>query len=187
MATDAAPAPWRPGLPLTAETRLADVAAVVTFGQNDPAYDAIATALHKRNCITLDNWSDWTKGEFFSCIKSAAVVLKKNRNAYLSALETATQRKLLIERSRILGDQDKTAEKKPTGGDMLGLSKKVQASDDFNPMRWVPDPIVYEGIPKKDEVDYLEKEHEELLLDRLWLALQACARHNASPRAAVHA
>jgi hypothetical protein len=63
---------------------------------------------------------------------------------------------------------------------MMGLSRKV-TSDSFNASKWRPDALVYEGVPNKDDVDYMDYIYEKLYMDKLWLAMQARARSSHMP------
>ena len=61
---------WRPGLPITADTHLSDIAHVLAEGQQDDAFNVIASLLSKRGCVTIGHWCDWSKGEFFEVLKT---------------------------------------------------------------------------------------------------------------------
>ena len=59
--------------------------------------------------------------------------------------------------------------KKQSGGDTTAMSAKQAPSETFNHSKWLPDMRVYEGVPKKGDAEYMEKEQEELYVDKLWL------------------
>ena len=164
---------WRPGVTVTDEVKIVDIACALSFGQQDPAFDRIAEVLSKRGCKSVADWGSWTKEEFFTLIKTNVkeLGLTKNRHAYLKGFESCTGRQLGVDDGD--GFDPLKKEKKPSGGDMMGLSRKVAASDEFRANKWRPDSQVYHGVPTKGAVDYLGPEEEKLYMDKLWLALQA--------------
>ena len=171
---------WRPGLAVTDASKLCDIACALSFGQSDNAFSDIAALLHKRGCITVGDWHEWSKAEFFTMIKSNAdLKLKKNRHAYLKGFESATGHAL---GGGVDGSSNGLikAEKQTSGGDMMALSRKV-VSKDFNASKWHPDARVYEGVPRAADVEHMDDEAEKLYLDKLWLALQAHAFARSSP------
>ena len=167
----AASAPWRPGDPITDDVPIADIAKFLAFGQNDPAFDRIASLLGKRGCTSVAQWRDWTKSEFYTMLKIADDSLKKKRNAYLRGFEVAIGHELSVtsdEKLAIKAEGDKAS----CGGDMMQLSRKLSASQGFNPVKWQPDALVFDGVPKKGDADFIDDEKEKLYLDKLWLAAQ---------------
>ena len=170
-------AEWRPGQAVVDATKISDLAAALAFGQSDDTYITLAEMLSQRGCDTVGKWRTWTKGEFFTLIKSKSdLKMKKHRNAYLTGFESATRQPLRIE-AAAAGDGNGLikSEKKRSGGDMLQLSRKVVSST-FNGSKWEPDALVYEGLPKKGEVEFLGPEDEKLYMDKLWLCAQVLAR-----------
>jgi hypothetical protein len=123
----------------------------------------------------VGDWRDWTKGEFFTLMKSSCILLRKSRQAYLKGFESATGVTLRTGIEVAEGNGLMKQEKKSSGGDMMAQSRKV-LSDTFNATKWSPDPHVYEGVPKKTDVLYMDPEDEKLYVDKLWLALQVLAR-----------
>ena len=175
---EAAPQQWRPGVPVTDTTPMADIAAALAFGQSDDAFNAIAELLKKRNCITVADWKGWLKGEFLMMVKLSCGKTKKHRNAYLVGFESATGVKLELE---VGGDGLFVKVKKQSGGDTTGLSAQLAPSENFMPTKWLPDLRVYEGVPKKCDAPFLTDPQEKLYLDLLWLAAQVRPRIRRVP------
>jgi hypothetical protein len=167
---------WMPGLPVTGATELRSIASAIAFGREDNAFNTIASLLGGRGCTTVDTFRDWTKGEFFSLLKANGqhLKMKSHRSAYLAGFEKATGVRLEAETSH--SENPMKAERKATGGDMLGNSRKI-VSNAFNGTKWTPDAFVYEGVPLKADVDeFMPDEAEKLYLDKLWLCLQVRTR-----------
>ena len=168
--------PWRPGQAVTQCTSVCDIAAALAFGQQDHAFAAIGEQLKARNCVSVADWSTWTKGEFLMLVRSAPDLnLKKHRNAYLAGFESATGMKLEVE--RVVKDEagPLSKVKKQSGGDTTALCTKQAASDGFVASKWLPDARVYMSAPLSHSCDYMEDEEEKLYLDLMWLA--AIVRH----------
>ena len=163
--------PWRPGQAVTHRTSICDIAAALAFGQQDQAFAAIGEQLKARNCVSVDDFSRWLKGEFLMLVKSCpSLNLTKHRNAYLAGFESATGIKLEVERA-VKGEAGPLSKvKKQSGGDTSALSKKQPPSNTFNASKWLPDLRVYQGVAKKDDAEYIGDEEEKLYLDKLWLA-----------------
>jgi hypothetical protein len=184
---DAAPPAWWPGMPIREDTSIGDLARPMAFGQQDDVYITIAVILADRGCATVADWRTWTKGEFLTMIKAKKdLVLKKHRSSYLAGFESAIGHALGVgsAEDNLLAK----TEKKGSGGDMSGMSRKT-VSDSFNGSKWQPDPLVYEGVPKMTEMDFIDDDTEKLYLDLLWLCVQVglCPTAFACTRALAHA
>eukprot|EP00966_Prymnesium_polylepis_P235438 5445169-Prymnesium_polylepis.1 len=59
------------------------------------------------------------------------------------------------------------------GGDTTLACTKIATSDDFNPTKWVPDALVYDGVPRASHQRIMSDADEKLYLDKLWLCAQA--------------
>jgi hypothetical protein len=150
-------------------TRRSSIWRATAFGQHDDTYITIAELLAARGCATVLDWRSWTKGEFFTMIKAKKeLVMKKHRVSYLAGFESATGHTLGVEDA---GDIAVKTEGQKVGGDMMEASRKV-IDKSFNGSKWQPDPLVYEGVPKLAEMDFIDDKDEKLYLDRLWLCAQ---------------
>ena len=115
---------WRPGQAVTDSVKLSDIACALSFGQGDDMFAKIELQLRKRGCATVGDWRDWTKGEFFTLMKSSCILLRKSRQAYLKGFESATGVTLRTGIEVAEGNGLMKQEKKSSGGDMMAQSRK---------------------------------------------------------------
>ena len=162
---EGAPEPWRPGMALTDSTRLVDICAAVAFGQSKEGYNQVGQALASRNCLTIRDWREYTVCELYSLMKTLDD-LKSKRHYFLAGLQAVTQIKLK-------SDDVKAEGMGKSGGDTTSGCRKVEPGPDFNPAAYVPDGLVYEGVPRAEIMPCMEDGHDKLYLDKLWLELQA--------------
>ena len=168
MSAPAPPAsPWRPGRVLHDSVSISDIAAALAFGQGDSSYNKVAELLASRNCKTVGDLRDWTQCEFHALLRTTSE-LKKGRHVYLAGLQSATQVVLGVEGMKV-----KAEGKGKCGGDTTLACAKIAPSDDFNLTKWVPDALVYDGVPRASEQQFMSEPDEKLYLDKLWLCAQA--------------
>ena len=151
---------WRPGDLVLDDTEIAGPCSAITFGQGDPGFDLIAQKLASRNCTMVGQLRDWGAQEFISVIRP--LKLKKHPKAYLAAMEIALILKL---EDKPGNDGDDVKVKTETGGDMMDRSSKLKPSMGFNPSKYDFDALLYDYLPAKNSMQFLDEENEKLVLD----------------------
>ena len=137
---------------------LGDIIATVAFTSKDSlGLNAIQEKLRARGCITPAGLETWTRTEVQALVSSCEITEKPRY--YIRLLTTATGVQL--------GEADESTVKAGWGGgDQSGACSK-QRDATVNWSTEVPDGIVYEGVPRRGEVDKLSREDGRRLLDRM--------------------
>ena len=149
---------WNAREPVLPTTDLRQVLAVIGVGQLDSdSWSSVSAALESRACTTAGHLETRSRQELLTLLRT--LELKKAPQSYLDVLLQVTGMSLMDDRH--------------TGGNMMGRCSKGQLADGFNMRKYTPDIRCFDGIPRKDESQWLDKPEWDLLQDLLVLEAHA--------------
>ena len=152
---------WNPSNPVNRETPMSPICSCLGHGQQDQAsYAAIAAKFKQHGTLDVGTLEDmWGENDFMIMGMLRGLdkkgVLKFTPRSYLAAISKITGISFEAKAHNVTGQ----------GGDWNSACTKQRASADFNVAKYVPDGRIFNYLPRKGTVDYLDKAETVLATD----------------------